>query len=78
MPAALFAKSARPRSLSGGVADTVSKIGRDCSTKGRDSILHARIAPMKALNQQSRPIRLFRGHGALLGVRIKKREQSSN
>ena len=38
----------------------------------------ARIAVMKALNRQSRPIRLFDDHGALLGARFKKREQSSN
>jgi hypothetical protein len=35
----------------------------------------ARIAVMKALNRQSKPIRLFGDHGALLG---EKREQSSN
>ena len=35
----------------------------------------ARIAVRKALNRQSRPIRLFGDHGALLG---EKREQSSN
>jgi hypothetical protein len=38
----------------------------------------ARIAVMKALNRQSKPIRLFGGHGALLGACLKKREQSSN
>ena len=38
----------------------------------------ARIAVMKALNRQSRPIRLFADHGALFDARFKKREQSSN
>jgi hypothetical protein len=38
----------------------------------------ARIAVMKALNRQSKPIRLFGDHGALLDAHIKKREQSSN
>ena len=38
----------------------------------------ARIAVMKALNRQSKPIRLFGDHGALLGACLKKREQSSN
>lgn len=38
----------------------------------------ARIAVMKALNRQSRPIRYFGDHGALLGACLKKREQSSN
>ena len=78
MLADLFAKGARPRFISGGVADTVLRIGRDRSTKGRDLILHARIAHVKALNRQSRPTRLFGDHGALLGVCIKKREQSRN
>jgi hypothetical protein len=38
----------------------------------------ARIAVRKALNRQSKPIRLFVDHGELLGACLKKREQSIN
>lgn len=38
----------------------------------------ARIAVVKALNRQSKPIRLFGDHGALFDACLKKREQSSN